>query len=383
MARIYLDHAATTPTRHEVVEAMLPYYSDTYGNPSSLHSEGRAAREAVEEARWQVASLIGCEPQEIVFTSGGTEADNLAIKGIARANRDRGNHIITTTIEHHAVIEACQSLVDEGYEVDHVPVDAYGVVDPGDIETAIMDRTILVSVMHANNEIGTIEPIEEIAAMACRRGICFHTDAVQSAGRVPINVGESGVDLLAMSAHKMYGPKGIGALFIRRGTKILPLLHGGAQELGLRSSTENVPGIVGFGRAAALAREEMAAESARQASLRDRLIRGLLEQIEGIRLNGHPSNRLPNNVNIGVDSAEGQSMAVMLDAEGIAVSTGSACNSGVASVSHVLQAIGLPMDMARGSLRFTLGRSNSEEDVQRVLDVLPRIVARLRSLYAL
>jgi len=383
MARIYLDHAATTPTRHEVVEAMLPYYSDTYGNPSSLHSEGRAAREAVEEARWQVASLIRCEPQEIVFTSGGTEADNLAIKGIARANRDRGNHIITTTIEHHAVIEACQSLVDEGYEVDHVPVDACGVVDPGDIEAAITDRTILVSVMHANNEIGTIEPIEEIAALARRRGICFHTDAVQSAGRVPINVGESGVDLLAMSAHKMYGPKGIGALFIRRGTKILPLLHGGAQELGLRSSTENVPGIVGFGRAAALAREEMAAESARQASLRDRLIRGLLEQIEGIRLNGHPSNRLPNNVNIGVDSAEGQSMAVMLDAEGIAVSTGSACNSGVASVSHVLQAIGLPMDMARGSLRFTLGRSNSEEDVQRVLDVLPRIVARLRSLYAL
>jgi len=380
MRRIYLDHAATTPTHPEVVKAMLPYFTDAFGNPSSIYSYGQEAKGAIEEARAKVADLMGARSDETVFTSGGTEADNFAIKGMAYANEGKGNHIITSAIEHHAVIETCKFLEKRGFLVTYLPVDEYGLVDPDDVKKAITDKTILISVMHANNEVGTIQPIAEIGKIAKEAGIYFHTDAVQTAGHIPVNVNELGVDLLAMSAHKLYGPKGVGALYIRKGTRLVAFMHGGEQERKRRASTENVPGIVGFGRAAELAKQEMPEEAERLTHLRDKLIKGILEQIEHTRLNGHPLKRLPNNVNISVDFVEGESMLLNLDLEGICASTVSACSSASLEPSHVLLALGLSPEQAHGSLRFSLGKENSEEDMGRVLKVLPGIVAKLRAM---
>ena len=380
MKRIYLDYAATTPTHPEVVKAMLPYFTDAFGNPSAIYSYGLEARGAIEEARSKVADLIGARDEEITFTSGGTEADNFAIMGVAYANENKGNHIITTLIEHAAVINTCKFLERRGFSITRLPVDGYGLVTPDDVRRAVTDKTILISVMHANNEIGTIEPIAEIGKIAKEAGIYFHTDAVQTTGHLPIDVNQLGVDLLSMSAHRLYGPKGVGALYIRRGTKLLPFMHGGEQERWRRASTENVPGIVGFGRAAELARQEMGQEAERLTYLRDKLIKGVLERIDHTRLNGHPVKRLPNNVNISVDFVEGEAMLLNLDLEGICAATGSACASSSLSPSHVLLAIGLPPEQAHGSIRFSLGKWTTEEEIGRVLEVLPRIIAKLRAM---
>jgi cysteine desulfurase len=380
MKRIYLDYAATTPTDPEVVKAMMPYLSDIFGNPSSIHSFGQETRAAVDEAKDKIAALIGARSEEIVFTGGGTEADNFAIKGIAYANEGKGNHIITTSIEHHAVIEPCRFLQRRGFEVTCLPVDQYGLVDPQDVKNAIIDKTILISVMHANNEVGTIEPIAEIGRIAKEAGIYFHTDAVQTVGRIPVKVDELGVDLLAVSAHKLYGPKGVGALYIRKGAKLTPFIHGGEQERKRRAGTENVPAIVGFGKAVEIANQDMDIEAKRLISLRETLIKGLMSRIEHIRLNGHPTRRLPNNVNVSVEFVEGESMLLNLDLEGIAASTGSACSSSSLEPSYVLLAMGLLHELAHGSLRFSLGRESTEEDIARVLEVLPRIIAKLRAM---
>ncbi|HID12042.1 MAG TPA: cysteine desulfurase NifS [Candidatus Latescibacteria bacterium] len=380
MRRIYLDYAATTPVHPEVVRTMLPYLTERYGNPSSIHAFGQEAKTAVEEARGQVADLIGAKPEEIVFTSGGTEADNFALKGVAYALRKRGDHIITSSVEHHAVFEACKFLEKEGFKVTYLPVDRYGMVDPEDVHRVITDKTILVSVMHANNEVGTIQPIAEISKIAHERGAYFHTDAVQTAGHIPVDVEELGADLLSMSAHKLYGPKGVGALYIRKGTRIASFVHGGEQERGRRAGTENVSGIVGFGKAAEIAKRECETETRRLSELRDRLIEGLLERIDHINLNGHPTSRLPNNVHVSIEFVEGESMLLNLDLEGIAASTGSACSSGSLEPSHVLLAMGLSHELAHGSLRFTMGRWTTEEDIDRVLEVLPEVVAKLRAM---
>ena len=362
MRRIYLDHAATTPTRPEAVEAMLPYFTDGFGNPSSIYSYGQEARGAIEEARTRVAELIGARSEEIVFTSGGTEADNSALKGVAYASEHKGNHIITTSIEHHAVLGVCKFLEKRGLRITYLPVDKYGLVDPDDVRKAITNKTILISVIHASNEVGTIEPLEEIGEIARQAGVYFHTDAVQTVGHIPVNVDNLKVDLLSISAHKLYGPKGVGALYIRKGTKLVSLMHGGEQEKRRRAGTENVPAIVGL------------------AHLRDKLIKGLGEEIDHTHLNGHPGKRLPNNVNVSVDFVEGESMLLNLDLEAICTSTGSACSSASLEPSHVLLALGVPPEQAHCSLRFTLGRENTEADVERVLEVLPGIVAKLRAM---
>ena len=380
MKRIYLDHAATTPTHPEVVEAMLPYFTDAFGNPSNPYSLGQEAKAAVEEARDKIAHLIGAQSEEIIFTSGGTEADNFAIKGVAYARQHKGNHIITTSIEHHAVLEPCKFLERQGFKVTYLPVDKSGLVDPEEIKRAITNKTILISVMHANNEVGTIEPIVEIGKIAKEKEIYFHTDAVQTVGHIPMNVDEFEVDLLAMSAHKLYGPKGVGALYVRQGTRITPFMHGGGQERGHRASTENVPAIVGFGTAAEIAQREIDKEVESLIPLRDKFIQGLFERIAQIHLNGHPWQRLPNNVNVSIEFVEGESLLISLDLEGIVASSGSACSSDALEPSHVLLALGLPGELARGSLRFSLGRGTTEEEVGRVLEVLPRIVTRLRSI---
>jgi len=380
MRRIYLDYAATTPTHPEVVKAMLPYFTEAFGNPSSIYSCGQQARGAIEKSRTKIADLIGARDEEIVFTSGGTEADNFAIKGVASSKESKGDHILTSPIEHHAVIETCKFLGRRGFSITYLPVDEYGLVDPSDVKKAITDKTILISVMHANNEIGTIEPIAEIGRIAREAGIYFHTDTVQTVGHIPINVDELGVDLLSISAHKLYGPKGVGALYIRKGTKLLPLIHGGEQEGMRRASTENVPGIVGFGKAVELAQQEMSEEAERLTPLRDKLINGLLERIDHTRLNGHPRKRLPNNVNISVDFVEGESMCLGLDLAGICASTGSACASSTLEPSHVLLATGLSPERAHGSLRFTLGKWTTEEEIDQVLEVLPPLVAKLRAM---
>ena len=380
MQRIYLDHAATTPTHPEVIKAMLPYYTDAFGNPSSIYSYGQEARGAVEEARIKVAELIGARSEEIVFTSGGTEADNLALKGVAYANEHKGNHIITTSIEHHAVMKVCKLLAKRGLRITYLPVDEYGLIDPDDVKKAITDKTVLISVMHANNELGTIEPVEKIGKIAREAGVYFHTDAVQAVGHVPVNVDELKVNLLSISAHKLYGPKGVGALYVRKGTKLVPLMQGGEQENGRRPGTENVPAIVGLGKAVELAGQEIGKEAERLAYLRDKLIKGLVEKIDQIRLNGHPTRRLPNNVNVSVDFVEGESMILNLDLEGICASTGSACSSASLEPSHVLLALGISPKQAHCSLRFTLGRENTGADVERVLEVLPEIVAKFRAM---
>ena len=380
MRRIYLDYAATTPTHPLVLKAMLPWFTDGFGNPSSIHSFGQEAKGAIEEAREKVAQLIGARSNEIVFTGSGTEADNFAIKGVAYAKEHEGKHIITTAIEHHAVIETCKFLEKRGFKVTYLSVDRDGLVDLGEIKKAITDETILISVMHANNEIGTIEPIQEIARITKDREICFHTDAVQTVGHLPVDVDELKVDLVSISAHKFCGPKGVGALYIRKGTKIVPFMHGGEQEHGRRASTQNVPGIVGFGKACQLAQQEMGQEKERLETLRDKLINGILNRIDHVHLNGHPTQRLPNNVNISLEFVEGESILLNLDLVGIAASTGSACSSSVLEASHVLLALGLPHQSAHSSLRLSLGQETTEKDVDYVLEKLPQIVNKLRAM---
>jgi cysteine desulfurase len=380
MKRIYMDHNATTPLREEALVAMLPYLQEEFGNPSSLHAFGRQARRAIETAREQVATTLGTRPREIVFTGCGTESDNQAIKGVAYANRGQGDHVVTTQVEHKAVLQACQYLEKQGFRVTYLPVDQYGVVDPGDVARAITGQTVLVSVMFANNEVGTVQPIAEIGRICQERGVTFHTDAVQAVGKLPVDVAELGVDLLSLSAHKFYGPKGIGALYVRQGVKIDPLLHGGHQEWGRRAATENVAGIVGLGRAIELRREEMAAEVDRLTALRERLYEGIAARIDHVYLNGHPTRRLPGTLSLCFDYVEGEGIIMGLDLAGIAVSSGSACTSASLEPSHVLLAMGVQPATAQGSIRFSLGRENTEEDVDHVLEALPPVVERLRAM---
>ena len=380
MKRIYLDYAATTPMRSEVLEAMQPYLTEAFGNPSSIYSYGHEAKAAMDKARTAVAGLLGARGEEIVFTGGGTEADNFAIKGVAFANRSKGNHIITSSIEHHAVLETCEFMETQGFTVTYLPVDEYGMVNPDDVKKAITPETILITIMHANNEIGTIQPISEIGKIAHEAGVYFHTDAVQTAGHIPSDVNELNVDMLSTSAHKLYGPKGVGALYIRRGTRIVPLIHGGEQENNRRASTENVAGIVGFGKAAELAKLELQEESVRITSMRERLIDNLVTKVEEIQLNGHPTRRLPNNINLTVAYTEGESIVLNLDLKGICASTGSACTSSSLEPSHVLVAIGLPQEIAYSSFRMTLGKWNADEDIDRVIQVLPEVIASLRAM---
>ena len=386
---IYMDHSATTPMRPEVLQAMLPHFTADFGNPSSIYTIGQEARKAVDDARERIARIIGARMSEIVFTSGGTESDNAALKGAAFALRSLGNHIITTAIEHHAVLHTCYQLEQFGFDVTYVPVDEYGIVDPQEIVDAITDQTILVSVMMANNEIGTIEPIAKITRMvkaeASRRNrtILMHTDAVQAAGFLDINARSLGVDLLSLSAHKIYGPKGVGLLYVKRGTPFEEQNAGGGQERQRRSGTENVPGIVGFGEALHLAAAERAENAAHCLRLRDRLTQGIFETIDHVRLNGHPDYRLPNNVNISFEGVEGEPVLLGLDFTGVCASSGSACSSASLEPSHVLLAIGLTAEMAQGSLRITLGRDNTDEDVDYLLSVLPEMVGKLRAMPSL
>lgn len=386
MRRIYLDYAATTPTHPDVVVEMQPYFSEKFGNPSSLHSFGSEAKSAIEKAREKAADLIGAKPEEIIFTSGGTEANNFALHGVAYSNEKQGNHIITAPIEHHAMLEPCKFLESRGFKVTYLPVDKQGLVNPEDVRKAITDKTILVSVMHANNEIGTIEPIEKISevirhwTLDIGHKIYFHTDAVQTVGAIPVNVDKLGVDLLSISSHKLYGPKGVGALYVRKGTRMVPFLRGGGQERNRRASTENVSGIVGFGKACELAKDELQSRINHLTPLRDKLIKGIMDKIPDVVLNGHPTRRLPKNVDITVKYVEGESMLLNLDMEGIACSTGSACSSGSLEPSHVLMAVGLSPELAHGSLRFTLGRLNTQEDINHVLEVFPKIVEKLRKM---
>jgi len=380
MNRIYLDYAATTPTDPKVLEAMCPYFTDKFGNPSSIHSFGQEAKKAIEDARAKIAGFIGAAPEEIIFTSGGTESNNTALKGVAFANKNKGNHIITSTIEHHAISEPCKFLEEQGFKVTYLKVNQDGLIDPAQLQQAITDKTILISIMHANNEIGTIQPIAEIGKIAKEKGIYFHTDAVQSFGHLPINVDQLQLTMLSASAHKLYGPKGVGILYIRKGTRLTSFMQGGDQERRRRGSTENTPGIVGFGKAVDIAKKEMTGETEKLTSLRDKLIKGLSAGIEQIRLNGHPTKRLPNNVNFSIEFIEGESMLLNLDMLGIAASTGSACSSSSLEPSHVMLAIGLPHELAHGSVRFTLGRYSTEKDINYVLEEFPRIVAKLRAM---
>jgi cysteine desulfurase len=380
MEQVYFDHAATTPPREEVVEAMIPYLRERWGNPSSLHRTGNKALEGVERAREHVASLIGAQTDEIVFTGSGTEADNHALVGAWVAHRARKGHIITSTIEHHAVSHTAKFLEGLGAKVTYVPVDSAGLVDPEAVRAAITDKTALVSIMHANNEVGTIQPIADIGAICRERGVLFHTDAVQTVGHLPTSVDDLNVDLLSLSAHKAYGPKGIGALYTRKGAKLASFVHGGGQELGRRASTENVAGIVALGEAARLARQDMAAEEAHVSALRDTVLREVQARIPNVHVTGHPSNRLPNSASFCVAGVEGEALVLDLDAEGFAVSSGSACSSGALEPSHVLLAMGIPPEIARGSLRVSFGWRNSADEVERFLAVLPGIVERLRKL---
>jgi cysteine desulfurase len=376
---IYLDHAATTALDRRVLDAMLPYLTSEYGNASSVYTLGRHAMQAIERSREQVAELLHARPTEIAFTGCGSESDNLAIKGIAFALQKKGNHIITSAIEHHAVLHTCQYLERFGFKTTYLPVDAYGRVQPDDVARAITDSTVLVSIMYANNEIGTIEPIAEIGRICRARKVPFHVDAVQAGGAIPLDVTELSVDLLSLSAHKFYGPKGVGMLYVRQGMRILPQLQGGSQERGRRAGTENVAGIVGAATALRLAYEELPQATPRITALRDRLIEGVLS-IPRSRLTGHPTERLPNNASFCFEGVEGEAILLNLDLLGVAASSGSACTSGSVEPSHVLVALGLPLEWSRGSLRLTLGRENTGEDVDRVIEVLPGIIEKLRSL---
>jgi len=380
MKRIYLDYAATAPTDPEVVKAMEPYFFEKPGNASSIHSFGQEAKKGIEDAREELASFIGAKPEEIIFTSGGTESDNFAVKGVVSAMFDKGNHIITSAIEHHAILEPCKILEKHGFTVTYVGVDKFGLVSLEDIKKAITDKTILISIMHANNEIGTIQPIAEIGKLAKEKGIDFHTDAVQTVGHIPVNVNEMNVDLLSLSGHKFYGPKGVGALYVRKGTRITRFLDGGDQEKGRRASTYNSTGIVGLGKAVELCRKNMAQEEKLQIMLRDRMIQEINKNIPEVLLNGHPKKRLPNNVNFSIKYIEGESMLLNLDLLGIACSTGSACTSSSLEPSHVLLALGLPHEIAHGSLRISMGRWTTEEEISQFLQQLPRVIDKLRAM---
>jgi len=380
---IYMDHAATTPVDWRVLQVMLPYWTEYYGNPSAVYGLAREAAKAVQQARGTVASILGCKPREIIFTSCGSESDNLALRGVAFAQRARGkgNHIITTPIEHHAVLHTAEELRDRfGFELTLLPVNHYGLVNPDDVAAAIRDDTMLISVMYANNEVGTIEPIAEIGAIARERGIPFHTDGVQAGGVLPLDVDDLKVDLLSLSAHKFYGPKGVGLLYARDGVPLWPMQTGGGHERRRRAGTENVPYIVGLAKALKLAYEEAEQTSRRIANLRDRLIAGVLDRIPDVHLNGHPIQRLPNNANFTFKYIEGEAVLIQLDLMGVAASSGSACSTGAVEPSHVLRAMGVPPEEAFGSLRLTLGRENTEEDVDYVLEVLPPIIERLRAI---
>ena len=375
-ARIYLDNSATTRVDPKVLDTMIPFFRDVFGNASSVHTFGQEARAAVEDSRRAIADLLGADTREIVFTSGGTESDNAAIRGVYRS----GGHIITTRIEHPAILATCKALQSEGAEVTYVPVDSSGRVDPAEIAASITDRTLLISVMHANNETGVIQPIEEISALARDRGIPFHTDAVQSVGKIPVDVRRLGVDLLSMSGHKIHGPKGIGVLYIRKGTKLTPFMTGGSHERKRRAGTENVPAVVGLGAAARLALTRLPEMAARVAGLRDHLERQIREKIPGVRINGTAQARLPNITNLSFEGLEGEAMVIAMDLEGVAISTGSACASGSLEPSHVLIAMGLRPEVVQGSLRFSLGYDNTEEEAESVLSILTRVTDRLRRL---
>ncbi len=378
--RIYLDNAATTRTSQEVVDAMLPYFTESYGNPSSIYELGQRSKEAITKAREEIAQVIGAKTEEIYFTAGGSESDNWAIKAAFEAYKNKGNHIITTKIEHHAVLHTCQYLEKQGARVTYLDVDENGLVDLEQLQKAITPETILITIMFANNEIGTIEPVKEIGMIAKEHGILFHTDAVQAFGQVPIDVDEMNIDMLSSSAHKINGPKGIGCLYIRKGVKIRSFIHGGAQERKRRAGTENVPGIVGYGVAARMAAETMEVRTKQERGLRDYFIRRILEEVPYTRLNGDPEKRLPNNANFSFRFIEGESLLIMLDMKGIAGSSGSACTSGSLDPSHVLLAIGLPHETAHGSLRLTLGADTTKEDLDYTLDQIKEIVAKLRNL---
>ncbi len=380
MKRIYLDYAATSPTKKSVLEAMIPYFTQDFGNPSSIYESARKSKIAVDEARKKVAKSIGADTGEIYFTSGGTESDNWAIKGIAEAYQQKGKHIITSQIEHHAVLNTCEYLEKKGYKVTYLPVDSYGQVNLDELKNAIQSDTILISIMTANNEIGTLQKVNEIGQIARENNVFFHTDAVQAIGQIPIDVKKMSIDLLTLSGHKIYGPKGMGILFIRKGIRLGSLIHGGAQEKRRRAGTENVPGIVGIGEATALSSLNLEKEAKRLTGLRDKLIKGVLDSIPYTKLNGHPIERLPNNANFSFQFIEGESLLIMLDMKGFSASSGSACTSGSLDPSHVLLGIGLPHEMAHGSLRVTLGEQSTEEDIEHLLEVLPDIVSRLREM---
>ncbi len=378
--RIYADNAATTKVAPEVVDAMLPYFTETYGNPSSIYNEGRTARVAVEKAREQVAKAIGASPKEIYFTGSGSEADNWALRSTARALSKKGNHIITSAVEHHAVLHTCQDLEKQGFEVTYLPVDKYGMVSPDDIKAAIKDTTIMISIMFANNEIGTIMPIAEIGKIAKEAGVVFHTDAVQAVGNVEIDVKAMNIDMLSLTAHKFHGPKGCGALYVRQGVKLMSFITGGAQERMRRAGTENVPGIVGLGKAIELATANIKEKQEKLIALRDRYIKKVLETVPYSRLNGHPTERLAGNANISFEYIEGEGLLLSLDMKGIAASSGSACTSGSLDPSHVLLAIGLKHEQAHGSLRTSFGEDTTVEDIDYMVDAIAEIVARLRSM---
>jgi cysteine desulfurase len=383
MKRIYMDHSATTPVAPEVLAAMLPYFGEKFGNASSLHRSGREAKEALEDSREKVAALLGARAEEIIFTSGGTESDNLALKGIARKNRKLGKHIITTQIEHPAILETCRALEKDGFEVTYLPVTGVGLVELSTLEASIRPDTILISVMHANNEVGTIQPLEEIGRLAAERDIYLHSDAVQSVGKIPVNVDDLGVDLLSLSAHKLYGPKGVGALYIRKGTKLESIIQGGGHERRLRSGTENISGIVGLARAAELAERDMPREAERLAGLRDRLAELVLGRVMDAWINGTMKKRLPGNLNFGFKYVEGESLLLFLDSKGICVSTGSACSSHKLEPSHVLISLGLKPEECHGSLRITLGMSNTLDEVEYVAESIVEAVERFRGISAL
>jgi len=380
MMKVYLDHNATAPLDPQVLEAMMPYLREEFGNASSIHQWGRRARAALEDSRAKIATLLGAEKDCVVFTGGGTEADNLAIKGVAWANQEKGKHIVTSTVEHHAVLHTCEFLAKQGFEITFLPVDGKGRLDPEDLRKAIRPDTILITLMHANNETGILFPLREFGQIAREKKVFFHTDAIQTFCKVPLNVEEDHVDLLSLSAHKIYGPKGVGALYIRKGTKMVAILHGGSQQRKRRPGTENVAGAVGFARAAELLFADQEKEGDRLAALRDQLQRNLVEKIPQVLLNGDPDHRLPGTLNMSFKFVEGESLILSLDMEGIAVSSGSACTSGSLEPSHVLLAMGIPHEVCHGSLRFSLGRGTTKEQIDYVLEVLPRIVARLRTM---
>lgn len=380
MERVYLDYSATTPVKQEVLDAMIPFYKEFYGNPSSLYTQGLEAKEAVDEARKNVASLINCKPDEITFTSCGTESDNWVLFEVARANKKKGNHIITTEIEHHAILHSCEKLEKEGFEITYLSVDKDGLVSHDDLERAIKDTTILISVMAVNNEIGTIEPIKELAQIAKKHKILFHTDAVQAVGNIPIDVNELGVDMLSMSAHKIYGPKGIGALYIRKGVRFPSFINGGAQEAGKRAGTENVAEMAGFGKAALLAKENLESHMLHSKTLRDKLCEKVLERIPNVTVNGTMEKRHPGNLNLTFEYIEGESILLLLDSYGIAVSTGSACSSKSLKPSHVLHALGVPDELIHGTVRFTVGDFTTDEDIDYAVDCLEKVVSRLREI---